>query len=166
MVHYTTRSIQFCALLFTGAIFGFFYAYVVSCLNGLSTLSARDAIEAMNAINIAVRNFGFMPVFFFTPLVCLAAAGLSLLVGERHTSFWIFAAATLYFFGALLPTIFINVPMNDGLKEVDPNSLSLTIATDVWNSYAREWQFWNIIRTFFSGLALVSLGAGLMKIRS
>lgn len=166
MVHYTTRSIQFCALLFSGAIFGFFYAYVVSCLNGLNTLSAPDAIEAMNAINIAVRNFGFMPVFFFTPLVCLAAAGLSLVVGERLTSFWILAAAVLYFFGALLPTIFINVPMNDGLKEVDLNGLNLTIATDIWNSYAREWQFWNIIRTFFSGLALICLGAGLMKIRS
>ncbi len=62
------------SLIFTGAIFGFFYAWVCSTMWGLDAADPRVAIAAMQAMNASVRNAVFAPAFFGTPVVLAAAA--------------------------------------------------------------------------------------------
>ena len=59
------------SLLFLGAIFGFFYAWVCSTMWGLDAADPRVAISAMQAMNASVRNAVFFPAFFLTPWFCL-----------------------------------------------------------------------------------------------
>ena len=56
-------------VLFAGAIFGFFYAWVCSTMWGLDEADPRVAIAAMQAMNASVRNAVFFPAFFLTPVV-------------------------------------------------------------------------------------------------
>ncbi len=56
------------AVLLTGAIFGFFYAWVCSTMWGLDDADPRVAIAAMQAMNASVRNAVFFPAFFLTPV--------------------------------------------------------------------------------------------------
>ena len=73
------RGMALISLLLSGAIFGFFYAWVCSTMWGLDRLEPDTAIAAMQAMNASVRNGVFAPAFFGTPFVLLATA----LVGWR-----------------------------------------------------------------------------------
>ncbi len=72
-----TRIAGLTAVVFSGAIFGFFYAWVCSTMWGLDATDPRVAIQAMQAMNGSVRNAVFAPAFFGTPFVLWIAALLA-----------------------------------------------------------------------------------------
>ena len=86
----------FLSLLLSGAIFGFFYAWVCSTMWGLDTLEPNVAIAAMNEMNISVRNRVFMPAFFGTPVVLIATSVVAYLAGQRKVAMLIGAAGLLH----------------------------------------------------------------------
>ena len=148
------------ALVFSGAIFGFFYAWVCSTMWGLDQLSAQTAIEAMNAMNRSVRNAVFAPAFFGTPVVIGLVAIWGWRMKQQQVAFVLGAAAVLYIAGAFVPTAIVNVPMNLALMETD-----LTQAGEldqIWGDYSARWQVWNIARTIVSGVVLVLVGYALL----
>ncbi len=149
------------SLLFTGAIFGFFYAFFASVLNGFDTMDGAAAIDAMNAINREVRNVRFFPIFFLTPLIMTTAAGLGWLAGNRRAALFLFAAAIVYVFGAMAPTVMVSVPLNQSLMIVDVPALSPAEAARVWEAYSTDWSRWNGIRALMAGTALAVCGAGI-----
>ena len=156
------KSIALSSLIFAGAIFGFFYAWVCSTMWGLDTLDPRTAISAMNAMNGSVRNAVFAPAFFGTPVLLAVAAVALRLVNERRASIWFASAAAVSMvFGTLL-TMAVNVPMNEALALVDiPNDRGAAQA--IWDAYSPKWQFWNQARTVASGVALLLASIGLSK---
>lgn len=149
------------ALLFTGAIFGFFYAFFASVLNGFDTMPPDAAIEAMNAINREVRNARFFPIFFLTPLVALIAAGLGWVAGQRAAAPFFAAACLVYVGGGMVPTVLMSVPLNQALMTVDTTVLAPAELTVIWSSYSHDWAWWNALRAVFSGAALALCGGGL-----
>ena len=156
-------ALSLLSLLLCGAIFGFFYAWVCSTMWGLDTVNARVAIEAMQAMNASVRNAVFAPAFFGTPVVLAGTAGLAWLSSERTVATWLGSAALLYVIGAFLPTLHVNVPMNEALARVDLKQSSETLQ-QVWGDYSTRWQRWNQIRTLASGGAVLFVGAALMRL--
>ena len=151
------------SLLFTGAIFGFFYAWVCSTMWGLDDADPRVAIGAMQAMNASVRNAVFFPAFFLTPIV-VAVAGVQLRrVGRITSANRFFAAAGLYLVGGLLLTMIINVPMNEELAQVAIPA-SLEDAATIWQDYSGRWQLANIARTAASAASLALIGTGLTSL--
>ena len=157
------KSLAISSLIFAGAIFGFFYAWVCSTMWGLDSLDPRTAIAAMNAMNGSVRNAVFAPAFFGTPVVLAVAAVALRLVNDRRASIWFASvAAVSLIFGTLL-TMAVNVPMNEALVLVNiPEDRSA--AQSIWDAYSPRWQFWNQARTVASGIALLLACIGLSKI--
>ncbi len=152
------------ALLLAGAIFGFFYAYSVSVMWGLDSTDPKSAIAAMQGINGVVRNTTFAPAFFGTPLALLASAAFAYATASRAAAIWFALAAIIYFFGALLPTFLVNVPMNDALAgRTIPTSTDE--AAELWRNFSGRWTWWNHIRTAMSGLALVFAGSAIFALR-
>jgi len=155
-----TRLSALVALILTGAIFGFFYAYACSAMWGLDVVDPRAAITAMQGINAEVRNAAFMPAFFLTPLALAITALLAR--GRRDVAACFGAAAAIYLFGGLVLTMAVNVPMNETLGALTVPE-SLDDAAAIWAEYSPRWQLWNAVRTGFSGLALLFCGLGLMR---
>jgi uncharacterized membrane protein len=153
------------SLLLSGAIFGFFYAWVCSTMWGLDMTDPNTAIKAMQAMNASVRNAIFAPAFFGTPVVLLATALVARLAGAHRAALWFGAGGVTYLFGGLVLTIMVNVPMNEALAQV---AIPLTpdAAADIWASYSAPWQRWNIARTIMSGVALLLTGLGVMSVSS
>ena len=83
-------------VLFVGAIFGFFYAWVCSTMWGLDDADPRVAIAAMQAMNDSVRNAVFFPAFFLTPVVLGLAAALAWRERRRASGGLLLAAALVY----------------------------------------------------------------------
>lgn len=152
----------FLSLLFAGALFGFFYAWVVSTMWGLDAADPRIAIAAMQAMNASVRNAAFGLVFFGAPFVLLFTASAAMALDRRAA--WLFAVAgVVYLVGGLILTASVNVPMNEALGALpvptDPGE-----AAAIWAAYSPRWQVFNLIRTGFSGLSLLITGAALWRL--
>ena len=148
-------------VLFAGAIFGFFYAWVCSTMWGLDDADPRVAIAAMQAMNASVRNAVFFPTFFLTPVVLGLAAALAWRERRRASGRLLLAAALVYLLGGLILTMTVNVPMNETLADVAVPS-DLDEARRIWSDYSGRWQLFNQIRTVASGVSLGLTGAALV----
>ena len=147
-------------LLLIGAIAGFFYAYSVSVIWGLDASDPATAIRAMQAINASVRNAAFAPAFFGTPVAAVLAAVMWLAAGRRGPALLLAGAALLYVAGAFLPTLWVNVPMNEALARLAvPAGTEEARAT--WTAWSSPWLAWNHLRTVASLTALLLAGAAL-----
>lgn len=150
----------FASVILSGAIFGFFYAWVCSTMWGLDAIDPRTAIEAMQGMNASVRNIVFAPAFFGTPIV-LGVTALLAVAHRHHAAGQSFAAAGLiYGAGGLVLTVSLNVPMNEALAQVVVPQ-DIDAARDIWQAYSTDWQFWNVLRSLAAALTLGLAGAGL-----
>lgn len=145
------------ALLLSGAIAGFFYAYSCSVMWGLDTSDPKAAIAAMQGINVAVRNAAFFPAFFGMPVAALVAAALWLPLGRRDVALLLALAAAVYLVGAFLTTLAVNVPMNEALGRTAIPA-DAEAAGALWRNYSARWTLWNHVRTAASLIALLLVG--------
>lgn len=152
------RGLALVSLLFAGAIFGFFYAWVCSTMWGLDAADPRIAIAAMQAMNASVRNAVFAPAFFGTPIVMLMTA----LVLRGRAGLFFAAGGGIYLLGGLILTMAVNVPMNEALALLEVPE-DIEDAGAIWADYSPRWQVFNIARTAVSGVALLLAGLGVMQ---
>jgi uncharacterized membrane protein len=66
---------------------------------------------------------------------------------------YLLIGSLLYLVGAIGVTIAFNIPLNDALAKVVPESNE---GTNLWTRYLTEWTFWNHIRTL-AALAAASI---------
>ena len=151
------------ALLHSGAMFGFFFAWVCSTMWGLDEADPNVAISAMQAMNASVRNPVFALGYFGAPLV-LATVALAAWKGEERPAAILFGSGgLLYVLGVMVPTGMVNVPLNETLAAVEA-PLAGPRAEQVWLSYSVPWQFWNTIRAVVAGAALLLVAVGSLRL--
>ncbi len=159
MQPFTTLS-ALASVLLSGAIFGFFYAWVCSTMWGLDAADPRIAISAMQAMNASVRNATFAPAFFGALPALLLTATLAFSNGQRIAATLFAAAALIYAVGGFFLTISVNVPMNEALAALTiPEDIDA--ARSIWADYSPRWQLFNQIRTVASGATLMLAALGL-----
>jgi uncharacterized membrane protein len=153
----TTNLAAFSAtvtLLAAGAMTGVFFAFSVAVMPGLDALAPEQSVAAMRSINEKILNPLFLSTFMGVPIAAGATGGLLLAAGHRSAAVAFFVAAGVYLLGAFLPTVIVNVPMNDALAE--PGE-----AARLWADYASRWTAWNSARAAFSAVSLLAAGLGL-----
>ena len=154
------KPLALLSLLFSGAMFGFFFAWVCSTMWGLDAADPNVAIAAMQAMNASVRNWVFAPAFFGTPVLLIVTALAALMRRERRAAVCFALAGILYVLGAMLPTMTANVPLNEALALVE-TPLGPAEAGEAWRAYSGPWQDWNAVRAAAAGLVLALAGWGL-----
>lgn len=161
MTHVTT-PLALLSLILAAALFGFFYAWVCSTMWGLDAADPRVAIEAMQAMNASVRNAVFAPAFFGTSVLLLITTLCLRMADQPAASVWFGIATLLVAFLGVVLTMVINVPMNEALAQVSvPDDIDA--AREIWMDYSPRWQFWNQMRTLATGVAVLCIGIGLLK---
>jgi uncharacterized membrane protein len=141
-------------LLAAGAMTGVFFAFSVAVMPGLDALAPEQSVAAMRSINEKILNPLFLSTFMGVPIAAGATGGLLLAAGHRSAALAFFLAAGVYLLGAFMPTVIVNVPMNDALAE--PGE-----AARLWADYASRWTAWNSARAAFSAVSLLVTGLGL-----
>src|SRR5215210_7102647 len=151
------------ATLTTGLIAGVFYAYAVSVDPGLAAQPDESYVATMQAINERIQNPLFFASFFGAVLSLLAALAAHT-QGPRSGRFRLIGlACVLYIGGAFLLTAFVNVPLNNQLAAVDPDTPARVLA-GARDAYEGPWNFWNGVRAVLSTLAFLALvGACLLR---
>jgi uncharacterized membrane protein len=160
--HDTARSAALLlALVATGLIAGFFYAYTCSVTLGLAEVGDRTYVDTMQSINATVRNALFAPSFFGAALLLALATALHARGGSPRTLPLALATA-LYVGGGLLLTMAANVPPNDDLARVPLDAAPDALAR-AREDYEGPWNRWNALRTTFSTAALACVGWALLR---
>jgi uncharacterized membrane protein len=148
------------AVIAMGLLAGFFYAYAVSVMPGLTAADDRTLVDGMQQINEATEN----PAFFLTLLGAPALAAVALFQARRSgsakTAGWIVAGLALYTVTVVV-TFAINIPLNDDLKEAgDPARIENLAA--VRDDFVTPWVAWHIVRTVALTAAFGSLAWALV----
>lgn len=74
------------------------------------------------------------------------------------------AGAVVYFIGAFLVTVMVNVPMNEALATMAVPA-DRADAAWIWKDYSALWQVWNTARTLVSGLALILVALAIHSLK-
>jgi uncharacterized membrane protein len=110
-------------------------------------------------MNAAILNPVFGLAFGGTAAVCLGLAVTAPFTGDHAGAGWRALGGLLYLVGALGATMVVNVPMNEALDEVDPDSEA---GADQWRRFLPRWTAWNNVRTVAavaaSAVLIVSVG--------
>jgi uncharacterized membrane protein len=140
------------AALGCAVVAGFFFAFSVCVMKSLARLPTQQGIAAMNHINVVVINPWFMGAFFGSALMCSLLA-VSTLSRDTPGAAWIVLAAVLYLAGTIGVTMAFNVPRNNALAKLDPDSPE---GGRQWAEYLVGWTRWNHVRTI-AALAAAAL---------
>ncbi|MBQ4901204.1 DUF1772 domain-containing protein [Paenibacillus sp. Marseille-P2973] len=143
----------------SGLIAGIFFAFSTFVMVALARLPAAQGIAAMQSINTTILQTFFSFVFMGTALTSLVLAGVSLYRFDTPGAIYLLIGSLLYFVGAFLATIVFNVPLNNALAAVNPDSAK---GAEVWQHYLSRWVAWNHVRTIAS---LASLAAFILALR-
>jgi uncharacterized membrane protein len=111
----------------------------------------------MNSINVAVLTPVFMTTLFGTGVACVLLALMTLFSWEAPGAGYKLAGAVLYLVGTILVTVVFNVPQNDALAAVKPESAD---GARMWSGYVSVWTLWNHVRTIaaLAAAALLTIG--------
>lgn len=131
----------------SGLVAGLCFAFASFLMRSFDDLGAAQAIRTMQALNHRILRSSAMAVWFGTAVLGVAAV----LLAEERTL--VLAATVLYAVGAILITGRGNVPLNDALDRVDPDSLDERGAEEAWRRYRLRWGRWNALRTAVCAVA-------------
>ncbi|WP_395020754.1 DUF1772 domain-containing protein [Dongia sp.] len=132
------------AALGSGLMAGLFFAFSAFIMQAFATRPAAVGIAAMQSINETILNPVFFLLFFGTAVLSLILAILAVIGSDDAGSGWRLAGGLLYLIGAIGITMRWNVPLNNGLAQVMPESPE---GAAVWARYLKVWTRWNHVRT-------------------
>jgi len=114
----------------------------------------------MQSINVVILNPWFMLAFFGTALLSLVLVAFAFFTGSP-ARLYVIAGGFLFLAGTILVTMVFNVPMNNALVALQPQSEE---AARLWSStYLVDWVRWNHVRTLSS---VGALGCFVMAFRA
>ena len=138
---------------------GFLLAFAIVAMPGIGSLNDREFIRAFQVMDRVIQNN--QPIFMFVwvgsvvALVTSAVLGIWQLDGAGRL-LMIFAAL-VYLLGVQLPTVTINIPLNNKLQTLDVDAMNETTQEAARKDFEPRWNRWNSIRTAFASLASVLL---------
>jgi len=141
-----------------GLVAGVFFAFSTFVMRALAALPPPHGIAAMQSINVVVLNPWFLGLFLGTAATCLLLGGMALLGWSRPGSGLVLTGAALYLIGTLGVTMLCNVPRNEALAAVSPESID---GAQLWTRYLSEWTNWNHVRTAAAALAAAAFALAL-----
>jgi uncharacterized membrane protein len=144
MLERTLFTLTFVAAIGSGLVAGIFFAFSSFVMAALGRILPEQGIATMQAINITVLNPAFLTAFLGTGVVCLGLAAGSYVWWDETSGKLLLAASLIYLVGCIAVTMVCNVPLNDRLAAVRPNTPE---AAAVWSNYLTLWTKWNHLRT-------------------
>ncbi len=137
---------------------GLFFVFSFSVMAALGRLPAAEGMRAMQQINRTILNPVFLSAFFGTAIVCAIVVMIS--AWQRPPQYgWAIVGAGVYLAGGFLVTAACNVPLNNALDQLSPDTPE---GEAEWGRYQKRWTSWNHLRTVSCITASVCLAISLI----
>jgi uncharacterized membrane protein len=132
------------AAIGSGMMAGLFFAFSTFIMQAFAKRPAPIGIAAMQSINQTILKPIFFLLFFGTALLGVVLAVWALLDWSGWGSAQRLAGGLLFLVGAIGITMWFNVPLNNQLDKVDPDSAE---GAAFWSHFLKAWLPWNHVRT-------------------
>lgn len=149
------KALILATLVLVASVFGILALYSHTIMPGLKKVNDATFVTSFQAIDRQILN----PIFilqFFAPILLLGI--LSFYAHKHHLAEakYIYIATVTYLV-AIIVTMAVNVPLNDGIKKVTDvtNPQSLADARSQFNE--SKWLIFNHVRTVFALISTVAL---------
>jgi len=136
---------------------GLLFAFAAVVMPGIRRLDDGGFIRAFQAIDRVIQNKQplFMLVWVGSVLALISATVLGVFALNGADRLLIVVAALLYLLCVQVPTFAINVPLNNQIQKLDPDSMNETTRKRAREAFEPRWNMWNAIRT--SGASATSI---------
>ncbi len=135
-----------------GLMAGAFFAFSSFVMPALKRLEPDQGIAAMQSMLAVPRVF--MTALLGTAVACLGLAGWALISSNGRTTALVLAGCVLYLVGSIGVTMVCNVPLNNRLAKLDPQSAEAPVR---WDRFLTRWTAWNHVRTIAASAAAATL---------
>lgn len=143
---------------------GFLFAFSVVVMPGIRNLKDRDYLRSFQAMDRVIQKGQplFMAMWLGSTVTLIAAAVLAVIQLAGMERALVIAAALASVLLVQLPTMTINIPLNNQVQSLDCDNLDAAAASQAREVFEVRWNRWNVIRTVAScvilALLLVVLG--------
>lgn len=138
---------------------GFVLLFALVVMPGIGTLPNREFLQAFQVIDKVIQNnqLLFILIWIGSAATLLVTAALSLWQLEGIRRILITVATAVFIMGVQLPTITINIPLNNQVQTLSLDTLDEASLATERRSFESRWNRWNSIRTVLACLASVLL---------
>ena len=145
--------------LLCSLVAGLVFTFAVVIMPGLRSLGNHDFLRAFQVIDRVIQNGQplFVLVWLGSALVTIASTAFGVFKLEGFDRLLIIAAAATYLLAVQLPTITINVPLNNALQRQELAGLDEPTLLEARRSFERRWVRWNLIRTIAAVVTCILL---------
>lgn len=154
--------IQFAILLsalLCSLVTGLVLTFAIVVMPGIRSFDDLEYLKAFKVMDRIIQDKQpiFMLIWLGSALVLLATSVLGIWQLEGFDQVLLIIACAIYILGVHVPTITINVPLNNQLQSQDLDILSETALSEIAVKFDSHWLRWNRIRTIFGTLTTVLL---------
>ena len=154
------------AAIASAAAGGMMYVFSTFVMQGLDRTGPVAAITAMRGMNVeANASAPFLLAYLGAAVLAFVVGVIAVVQLRRPGRRWILVGAVFGVLAAII-TIAFNVPLNDHLDGVDPQSPSTGDAAREWLAYYQPWTAWNHVRTVTAFVAAALMLFGVLFDRS
>ena len=134
---------------------GLLFVFAIVVMPGIRSLNDREFIRAFQVMDRVIQNN--QPIFVLAwvgSVVALMTSGvLGIWQFDGAGRLLIILAALAYLLGVQLPTVTINIPLNNKLQTLDVDVMNETMQKAARKDFEPRWNLWNSIRAAFASLA-------------
>jgi uncharacterized membrane protein len=145
---------------------GFLLAFAIVVMPGIRRLDDGGFIRAFQVIDGVVQDRP--PVFVFvwvgSVLAVVAAAVLGTWALSGFDRVLVIVGALVYLFCVQLPTVAINIPLNNKLQKLDSRIMNDTERAQARENFEGRWNRWNAIRTACASVVSIVLMVLLLRV--
>ena len=138
---------------------GFLFAYAIVVMPGIKNLNDREFIRAFQVTDRIIQNNN--PIFILVWVGSAIAIIVSAVYGVERLQgidlFLLILASLAYILGVQVPTIAINLPLNNKLQILDVDVLNELDIKKARNDFEPRWNTSNVIRTAIASCVSILL---------
>ena len=133
---------------------GFLFAFAIVVMPGIKNLGDREFILTFQVIDRIIQNNQpiFLMVWVGSAVVLIAALILGFSRMDGLSLFLLIFATLIYLFGVQLPTVIVNIPLNNKLQTLDVDKANDAGLRSAREEFESRWNRWNVSRTVISCL--------------
>jgi len=138
---------------------GFLLAFSIVVMPGIKNLSDKQFIKTFQVIDRVIQDRQpiFMLIWIGSLISIIIASILSFQEIEGYKLTLMILASIIFLVCVHIPTILINVPLNNELQSFDTLTENTNSCKTTRDKFEVKWNHWNLIRTLFSCIASVLL---------
>lgn len=138
---------------------GLVFTFTVVVMPGIRRLPDRDFLRAFQVMDRVIQQNDprFLVVWMGSVVALVAAVFLGFSTLQGVDRMLLVGAAAAYILCVQVPTIVVNVPLNNRLQALDLDAMDPASLRAARDAFEGRWIYWNTFRTVFACISTVVL---------